>query len=264
MSQFNTITVKNLSKCYDQSNVEEKKYVLENVNLHLKPGEFYILLGPSGCGKSTLLNIIAGFISKTKGEVLIDGQEIVKPGRERGIVFQNSDASLFPWLNVRENIEFGLKMKKMPLVQREKLSQKYIQLVGLEGHEKKYPSELSGGMKQRAQIARVLVNEPEILLMDEPFGALDAQTRRVLQKEVVHIWQQTKKTVIFVTHDIQEALIIGQKIGIMSKSPSACIYQEYDVHLQYPRDVTGRRFNLLYQTILGEMENGVEIGGDRI
>lgn len=264
MTQANAITVKNLSKCYDRPHAKEKRYVLENVNLRLEPGEFYILLGPSGCGKSTLLNIIAGFIAKTDGEVLVDNREVVKPGKERGVVFQNSDASLFPWLNVQENVEFGLKMKKIRPAQRAALSQKYIELVGLQGHEKKYPAELSGGMKQRAQIARVLANEPEILLMDEPFGALDAQTRRILQKEVVHIWQQTQKTVVFVTHDIQEALIIGQKIGIMSKSPSARIYQEYDVPLSYPRDVTGKQFNQLYQTLLNEMDSGVGIEGDQI
>lgn len=264
MSQANTIVVKNLSKQYDRLSTGERRHVLENVELHLEAGEFYVLLGPSGCGKSTLLNILAGFISKTGGEVLVDGKEVVRPGRERGVVFQSSDASLFPWLNVRENVEFGLKMKKIPRAQRLEISAKYIHLVGLEGHEKKYPAELSGGMKQRAQIARVLANEPEILLMDEPFGALDAQTRRILQKEVVRIWQQTQKTVVFVTHDIQEALVVGQKIGIMSKSPSARIYQEYDVPLPYPRDVTGKQFNQLYQTLLNELDSGVGTEGDQI
>ncbi|MFT8889595.1 MAG: ABC transporter ATP-binding protein [Ethanoligenens sp.] len=178
--------------------------MLEDVGFHLEQGDFYVLLGPSGCGKSTLLNIIAGFLSQSEGDVLVDGQEVVQPGRERSVVFQNADASLFPWLNGQENVEFGLKMKQVPRRQRAEQAQKYIRLVGLSGHEKRFPFELSGGMKQRVQIARVLANKPEILLMDEPFGALDAQTRRILQKEVVRIWQQTNKTILFVTHDIQE------------------------------------------------------------
>ena len=260
MSQSNTILVENLCKQYRQVSEDgTNRQVLENVNLHLDAGTFYILLGPSGCGKSTLLNIIAGFISKTQGEVLVDGEEVVKPGRERGVVFQSSDATLFPWLTVQENIEFGLKLKNVPKQRRNELSVKYVELVGLRGHEQKYPTELSGGMKQRVQIARVLANEPDILLMDEPFGALDAQTRRILQKEVVRIWQQTRKTVLFVTHDIQEALIVGQKIGIMSKSPSASIYQEYDVPFAYPRDVTSLEFNKLYQTLLNELDGDAAV-----
>ncbi|MFT9055888.1 MAG: ABC transporter ATP-binding protein [Ethanoligenens sp.] len=258
-----TIEIRSLNKDYERVNSERRR-VLEDVNLHLEQGDFYVLLGPSGCGKSTLLNIIAGFLSQSEGDVLVDGQEVVQPGRERGVVFQNSDASLFPWLNVQENVEFGLKMKQVPRRQRAEQAQKYIRLVGLSGHERRFPFELSGGMKQRVQIARVLANEPEILLMDEPFGALDAQTRRILQKEVVRIWQQTNKTILFVTHDIQEALIVGQQIGIMSKSPSAKIYQTYQVPFSYPRDITGVEFNCLYQQLLNELDSGVGLEGDRI
>lgn len=249
MSKINSITIKNLSKSYGDSN-----YILKNIDLNLQGGEFFILLGPSGCGKSTLLNIIAGFIEKTEGEVLINDKGVVKPGRERAVVFQHPDASLFPWLNVKENVEFGLRMKKVAKEERESISDKYIKLVGLSGHEKKFPSELSGGMKQRVQIARVLANNPEILLMDEPFGALDAQTRRIMQKELVRIWLETKKTIIFVTHDIQEALILGQKIGIMSRSPDSKIYKTYDVNFQYPRDVTSSAFNKEYKSLLNEFE----------
>jgi len=161
-------------------------------------------------------------------------------------------------------VEFGLRMKKMNKEERSIVSNKYIKLVGLFGHEKKFPHELSGGMKQRVQLARVLANDPEILLMDEPFGALDAQTRRIMQKELVRIWGETKKTIVFVTHDIQEALILGQRIGIMSKSPSARIYNIYDIDLPYPRSVTNIKFNKLYDGLLAEFEEEIGIGGDRI
>lgn len=259
MSRTNSIIIENLCKSYNANS-----HILKDVNLNLHGGEFFILLGPSGCGKSTLLNIIAGFSEKSKGKVLINNKEITKPGRERAVVFQHPDASLFPWLNVKENVEFGLRMKKVNKKQRSDISEKYIKLVGLEGHEKKFPNELSGGMKQRVQIARVLANNPEILLMDEPFGALDAQTRRIMQKELVRIWLQTKKTIIFVTHDIQEALVLGQKIGIMCKFPCSKIYKIYDVNFQYPRDVTSNIFNEKYKKLLNEFEQEVYIQGKNL
>ncbi|AGK98879.1 ABC transporter ATP-binding protein [Clostridium pasteurianum] len=255
MSRENSIVIEHLNKSYNESSKNESKYVLEDINLNLDGGQFFILLGPSGCGKSTLLNIIAGFIEKTDGNVLISNKKVNKPGRERAVVFQHPDASLFSWLNVKENVEFGLKMKKISKEERSKISSKYIELVGLSGHEKKFPHELSGGMKQRVQLARVLANDPQILLMDEPFGALDAQTRRIMQKELVRIWLDTQKTVIFVTHDIQEALVLGQKIGIMSKSPSASIYKIYDVDFPYPRNVTSTKFNEQYRNLLAEFED---------
>lgn len=254
MSRENSIVIEHLNKSYNELSKNESKYVLEDINLNLDGGQFFILLGPSGCGKSTLLNIIAGFIEKTEGNVLIGDKKVDKPGRERAVVFQHPDASLFSWLNVKENVEFGLKMKKVSKEERSKISSKYIDLVGLTGHEKKFPHELSGGMKQRVQLARVLANDPQILLMDEPFGALDAQTRRIMQKELVRIWLETKKTIVFVTHDIQEALILGQKIGIMSKSPSASIYKIYDVDFPYPRNITSSEFNEQYRKLLGEFE----------
>ena len=254
MSKENSIVIENLNKSYNESLKNDYKYVLENINLNLDGGQFFILLGPSGCGKSTLLNIIAGFIEKTEGNVLIGNKKVEKPGRERAVVFQHPDASLFSWLNVKENVEFGLRMKKVNKQERSKISSKYIELVGLTGHERKFPHELSGGMKQRVQLARVLANDPQILLMDEPFGALDAQTRRIMQKELVRIWIETKKTIIFVTHDIQEALILGQRVGIMSKSPSANIYKVYDVDFPYPRNVTSSEFNEQYRRLLAEFE----------
>jgi NitT/TauT family transport system ATP-binding protein len=238
------ISISGLSKSFNNSH-----YVLENVNLSIERGEFFILLGPSGCGKSTLLSMIAGFIEKTSGDLAVDQEEVNKPGRNRGVVFQQADAALFPWLTVKENVEFGLKMKKTPKDIRNETSAQYINLVGLNGHEKKFPRELSGGMKQRVQLARVLANDPDILLMDEPFGALDAMTRRTMQTELVRIWKETNKTVIFVTHDIQEALLLGQRVGVMSVGPSSKIETIYDIPMQYPRSFTDKEFNLFYQSI---------------
>src|SRR3954462_11951508 len=239
------ISISGLSKSFSNNG----HYVLEDVHLNIKSGEFFVLLGPSGCGKSTLLSMIAGFIEKTSGELIVDQEDVSKPGRNRGVVFQQADAALFPWLTVKENVEFGLQMKKTPKEIRNETSAQYINLVGLNGHEKKFPRELSGGMKQRVQLARVLANDPDILLMDEPFGALDAMTRRTMQTELVRIWKETNKTVIFVTHDIQEALLLGQRVGVMSVGPSSKIETIYDIPMQYPRSFTDKEFNLFYQSI---------------
>nr|WP_245671165.1 ABC transporter ATP-binding protein [Bacillus wudalianchiensis] len=239
------ISISGLTKSFANTDY----YVLENVNLSIQRGEFFILLGPSGCGKSTLLNIVSGFIEKSAGEMSVDEEEVHKPGRNRGVVFQQADAALFPWLTVKENVEFGLKMKKVPKNTREQASAHYINVVGLQGHEGKFPRELSGGMKQRVQLARVLANDPDILLMDEPFGALDAMTRRTMQTELVRIWKETNKTVIFVTHDIQEALLLGQKVGVMSVGPSSNIETIYDISLPYPRSFSDKEFSLLYHKV---------------
>lgn len=246
------IVLKNGAKTF-QVDEEQPTYVLENVDLTIKKGEFYILLGPSGCGKSTLLNMIAGFLELSKGDLQI---RTSKEGRDgRGFVFQSADSALFPWLTVEENISFGLKMKKVTAEERKKRSNAFIHLTGLTGHGQKFPDDLSGGMKQRVQLARVLANEPEILLMDEPFGALDAMTRRTMQNELIRIWRETNKTVIFVTHDIQEAIILGQKIGIMSVGPSSKITTSYEVDLPYPRDITSIAFNDYYKKVQTYFEN---------
>lgn len=247
-----TITIQGLNKSYDEGTAAgsgDIHYIIKDVDLVIKGGEFFILLGPSGCGKSTLLNMIAGFISKTSGRLQVGGADIDRPGRDRAVVFQQADSSLFPWLTVRQNVEFGLKMKKVPKPERQAVSDHYLDLVGLSGHGNKLPRELSGGMKQRVQLARVLANDPEILLMDEPFGALDAMTRRTMQKELVRIWRQTNKTVVFVTHDIQEAILLGERVGIMSPGPSSQISHIYDIPLTYPRDVSAAEFHEYYKRI---------------
>lgn len=243
------IRITNLGKSFPSEKGAAERYVLKNVNLEIGRGEFFVLLGPSGCGKSTLLNLIAGFLDQSEGELLVNAERVRRPGKERAMVFQHPDASLFPWLNVRENVEFGLRMQGKKKAERKEISDTFIELVCLTGHENKFPGELSGGMKQRVQIARVLANDPDILLMDEPFGALDAFTRKIMQQELVRIWAETKKTVIFVTHDIQEAIQLGQRIGIMSIGPNSRICEIIDNSLLYPRDWTSKEFNFLQKKL---------------
>jgi NitT/TauT family transport system ATP-binding protein len=190
---------------------------LDDISLDVHSREFLALLGPSGCGKSTLLYLIGGFLPIEAGRVLIDGKPIAGPGPDRGIVFQHF--ALFPWKTVRANVLYGLERQGMPRAEREQRAQSFIELVGLKGFEDSYPSQLSGGMKQRAAIARTLAFDPAILLMDEPFGALDAQTRSLMQDELLGIWRRTPKTVIFVTHDVREAVYLADRIAVMSARP---------------------------------------------
>jgi len=190
---------------------------LDQVSLEVANREFVALLGPSGCGKSTLLYLIGGFLPVETGAIEVDGKAVAGPGPDRGIVFQHF--ALFPWKTVRGNILYGLERQGMPKEEREKRTQDFIELVGLHGFEDSYPSQLSGGMKQRTAIARTLAFDPKILLMDEPFGALDAQTRGLMQSELLSIWQRTPKTVIFVTHDVQEAVYLADRVAVMSARP---------------------------------------------
>jgi len=191
--------------------------VLESIQLQIQPGEFVSLLGPSGCGKSTLLNVIAGFVKPTEGYVMVDRVPVVRPGADRGFVFQQY--SLLPWKTTFENVEFGLKIQGMAKAERTALVNDYLNRVGLYKHRNSYPSQLSGGMQQRASIVRALVNSPSVLLMDEPFAALDAQTRHMMQQLLLDIWSDLKTTVIFVTHDIEEALFLGDRICVMGVQP---------------------------------------------
>ncbi len=190
---------------------------LQDVSLEVRPREFLALLGPSGCGKSTLLYLIGGFQPIEAGRIVVKGTPVTAPGPDRGIVFQHF--ALFPWKTVRDNILYGLERQGMPRAEREQRAQAFIDLVGLRGFEDSYPSHLSGGMKQRTAIARTLAFDPDVLLMDEPFGALDAQTRQLMQTELLNIWKRSPKTVIFVTHDVQEAVYLAERVAVMSARP---------------------------------------------
>ena len=205
-----------MSHCYRPPRGREV-LALEHVSLEIKEREFIALLGPSGCGKSTLLYLIGGFLPTQGGAISVDAKAVTAPGPDRGIVFQHF--ALFPWKTVRQNVLYGLEKLGAPREERERRAQEFIALVGLRGFENSYPSQLSGGMKQRAAIARTLAIDPSILLMDEPFGALDAQTRSFMQSELLGIWRRSPKTVIFVTHDVQEAVYLAERVVVMSARP---------------------------------------------
>jgi NitT/TauT family transport system ATP-binding protein len=248
------LSIENLRKTFP---LEEGELVaIENFHLEVKKGEFVCILGPSGCGKTTILRIIAGLDTQTSGDIVLDGKKISGPGSDRGMVFQ--EFALFPWRSVRKNIEFGMELRKIPVEDRKKVSQRLIDLVGLDGFEDSHPHELSGGMKQRVGIARALANEPEILLMDEPFGALDAQTRNLMQKELLRIWSETKKTVIFITHSVDEAVFLADRIVVMSERPSN-ISQIYDISWARPRDRASPEFANLRKEILAKLEKMVKL-----
>lgn len=189
------------------------KYVLNDFSLDIKDGEFICVLGKSGCGKSTLLNLIAGYLKSDNGNIYVNGREVEGPSAERGVVFQQH--ALFPWYTVAQNIEFGLKIKKKK--DSKEIVNKYIDLIGLQGYENKYPSSLSGGMAQRVGIARALANDPEVLLMDEPLGALDAMTRDTMRKELIKIWKATNKTIIFITHSVPEAVYLADRVVLLKE-----------------------------------------------
>ena len=205
---------------------------LNGVDMEIRENEFVCVVGPSGCGKSTLLNIIAGLERPTSGRVCVKGKEVVNPGSERGVIFQQY--ALFAWLTVKKNVKFGLKLRGVKEPELSAIADKYIRLVGLEEFGDSYPKELSGGMKQRVAIARAYAVNPEILLMDEPFGALDAQTRTQLQTELLETWEKEKKTCFFITHDVEEAIILAQRVVIMSARPGR-VKEIVPVNIPYPR-----------------------------
>ena len=207
---------------------------VEALSLTVRDREFVSIVGPSGCGKSTLLRVVAGLQRPTSGEILLNGIPVGGPGADRGMVFQSY--TLFPWLTVQGNVEFGPRLRGVAEAERRESTRRYIELVGLAGFEHAYPKELSGGMQQRAAIARALANSPEVLLMDEPFGALDAQTRALMQELLLGIWEQTHKTVLFVTHDIEEAVLLSDRIYVMTARPGR-IKIEIPVPLPRPRTV---------------------------
>jgi NitT/TauT family transport system ATP-binding protein len=241
------LRISNLRKIYDAA---RKPYVaLDGVGLDIADGEFFCLLGPSGCGKSTLLNIMAGFEQATSGSVTFDGVAVTRAGRDRVMFFQDAGSALFPWLTVEENVRFGLRVRGTSRARSDAIIANYLRMVDLEGHRDKLPFQLSGGMRQRLQIARALAVEPEVLLMDEPFAALDALTRRRMHAVLLSIWERTRKTVVFVTHDIAEALLLADRIGMMSVGPRSTVTRVFEVRQPRPRDLTDPRIAGLFHEI---------------
>jgi NitT/TauT family transport system ATP-binding protein len=207
---------------------------LDGISLDVEKNEFAAIVGPSGCGKSSLLRLVAGLIVPTTGQIRLDGKLVTRPGRDRGMVFQSY--TLFPWLTVRQNVEFGPRMAGMQASERVRVSQRILAEVGLEAFENAYPKLLSGGMMQRVALARALANEPEILLMDEPFGALDSQTRSLMQELLLRIWEHSHKTVLFITHDIDEAILLGDRVYVMTARPGR-IKEMIRIDIPRPRSV---------------------------
>jgi NitT/TauT family transport system ATP-binding protein len=245
------LAFEHVTKVYVATRGARPAVAVQDFSLEVQENSFQCLLGPSGCGKSTLLNMAAGFVSPTSGAIVVDGQPIAGAGADRGVVFQ--EYALFPWYTVQENVELGPRARGVPAAHRRELAEQYLGMVGLLEHRHKYPKELSGGMKQRVAIARTLANDPAIMLMDEPFGALDAQTRESLQDQLLAIWETTRKTVLFVTHSIQEAVVLSDAIALLEAHPGRLVDV---IHNDLPRprvrtaaevvelekDIYGRRY----------------------
>lgn len=230
------LSIEHLNQAYVDPYSGEATVAVGDVSFEIPDGQFVALLGPSGCGKTTVLNVVAGFVAATGGQVRVEGGPVDGPGPDRGVVFQ--DFALFPWMTVESNIAFGLKMRGVPRAERRARAQEMTALVGLSGFEKKFPHELSGGMRQRAGVARVLATEPAIMLMDEPFASIDAQTRRVLQQEVLRIWEHQRPTVLFVTHDVEEAIFMSDRVIVLGDRPSTV---QADVPVSIPRPRSWKR-----------------------
>ncbi|HXG25244.1 MAG TPA: ABC transporter ATP-binding protein [Candidatus Binatia bacterium] len=243
------IRISDVGKSYLEHPVTPRDWAIRHISLEVHRGEFFVLLGPSGCGKSTLLRLIAGIAEVTEGSVMTDEGPVTGPSSRRGMVFQSLETPLFDWLTVRQNAEFGLRMAGVPSRERRETVDGYLALVGLRDHDRKYPHELSGGMKQRLQIARALATDPAMLLMDEPFASVDAQTRRLLQTEVQRVWAETGKTVVYVTHDIREALLLGQRIVVMTSGPAASIGEIFVNDAPYPRDDLAEGFAVMFRRV---------------
>ncbi len=242
-AQGGSVAFSDVSFSYAASD-EDSPPVISGLSLEVQAGEFFVIVGPSGCGKSTLLRMVAGFLCPTTGSVSVDGQIIDSPGPERAMVFQSVDGPLLDWLTVRQNVAFGLKLQ----ARRGRGSfdkaevDHWLGVVGLSSARDKFPHELSGGMKQRVQIARILAVKPDIVLMDEPFASLDAQTRRLLQQQVLELWQSEGRTFVYVTHDIREAVLLGQRIGVMGAGPESNFREIYNLDLPFPRDEFSSEF----------------------
>jgi NitT/TauT family transport system ATP-binding protein/sulfonate transport system ATP-binding protein len=233
------IVCRNISKTFIQKGTQ-RVHVLEDISVDVKKNEFVVILGPGQSGKSTLLRIIAGLETPTTGEVLLDDKEVAGPGADRGLVFQSY--MLFPWKTVMGNVELGPKLRGIHKKQRREIANRFIELVGLKGFENHYPHQLSGGMKQRVGIARAYSNSPEVMLLDEPFGQLDAQTRYFMEKETARIWETEKRTVLFVTNNIEEAIFLGDRIISLHGKLPGRMHATYEVNLPRPREHTEMKF----------------------
>lgn len=242
---------RDVSKEFLSHDGKSQNLVLKEFTFDVRQNEFLVLFGPGQCGKSTLLNILAGLELPTGGEVLFNNEKVTGPDPRRGVVYQR--IALFPWLTVLGNVEFGPKVRGLSKKEREERARHYIDLVGLSGFEKSYPSQLSGGMRQRVGIARAYCNNPDVLLLDEPFGHLDAQTRYMMEEEIQRIWQKERRTVVFVTNNIEEALYLADRIILMRNCPSV-IKEEYNITMPHPRSYVDEEFLYLRQTITDNMD----------
>lgn len=240
------LSVRGLCKTFNSAS-GGRVQAIAHVDLDLGAHEFVSVIGRSGCGKSTMLRMIAGLEPCEVGDIRLDGRKVEGPSPERGLVFQ--EYALFPWRTVRQNIAFGLELKGMPVAEQNEVVARFVKLIGLSGFENSLPSELSGGMRQRVAIATVLANDPKVLLMDEPFGALDAQTRLTMQIELARIWSETRKCVLFITHSVEEAVYLSQRIVVMKARPGS-IHEIVDVDLPYPRDIASPEFNAIRARLL--------------
>lgn len=238
--------------CKSFETPEGEHQVIKDLNMAAKENEFLVLFGPGQCGKTTIMNLIAGFEPASEGSMTFLGKEISKPGPERGVVFQST--ALFPWMTTMGNVEYGLKIAGVKKEERRRRAQKYIDLVGLQGFENSFPVQLSGGMRQRVGIARAYCNEPKVMLMDEPFGALDAQTRYLMQEELQRIWDAEKRTVIFVTNNIEEAIYLADRILVLTNCP-ATVKREYKIDLPRPRNLVSPEFLALRKEITGILDS---------
>ena len=225
-----SLALENLSKTYFDPYRGTQFTAVKDVSLNVEEGDFVAVVGPSGCGKSTILNMIAGFVPITSGRILVGGREVKGPGPDRGVVFQSF--ALFPWKTVSENVTFGPKMRGVSKAERAKIAQEYLELAGLSHAADRYPNELSGGMQQRVGVVRALANNPDVLLMDEPFASVDAQTRMTLQEELTRIWEERRPTIVFITHDVSEAVFLANKVVVLSKGN---VLEQVDIPLDRPR-----------------------------
>jgi len=257
-SSWHELTLEGVSLTFNKGKANEYR-ALDGASLKVRRGEFFCLLGPSGCGKSTILNLIAGFARPDLGVIRMGDRQITDAGTERVVVFQDASNALFPWLRAHQNVEFGLSIQGLSNASAATRAMVYLDLVGLKDHANKFPYELSGGMKQRCQLARALVLEPEVLLMDEPFAALDAISKRIMQKELLRIWQHYRMTVVYITHDVNEAMLLAQKVAVMRRGPASAVKQVFEINQAYPRKPTDSAVMEILAKIEASLEEEVGV-----